>query len=51
LTILDPFAGICTVGMVAKESNHNYICIDINPKYIEIGKKNIECTITQLKLF
>ncbi len=51
LTILDPFAGICTVGIVAKENNHNYICIDINPKYTEIGKRNIEYTITQLKLF
>jgi site-specific DNA-methyltransferase (adenine-specific) len=51
LTILDPFAGICTVGVVAKENNHKYICIDINPKYIEIGKKNIERTITQLSLF
>jgi modification methylase len=51
LTILDPFAGICTVGIIAKENNHNYICIDINPKYIEIGQKNINMTNTQLKLF
>ncbi len=51
LTILDPFAGICTVGVIAKENNHNYICIDINPKYIEIGQKNINMTNTQLKLF
>ncbi len=51
LTILDPFAGICTVGVLAKESNHNYICIDINPKYIEIGRKNIDRTTIQPKLF
>ncbi len=51
LTILDPFAGICTVGVLAKESDHNYICIDINPKYIEIGRKNIDRTTIQPKLF
>jgi len=51
LTILDPFAGICTIGIVAKENNHNYVCIDINPQYIEIGKNSIDQTVTQLRLF
>jgi DNA modification methylase len=37
-TILDPFAGAGTTGVVAKKNNRNFIGIELNPKYIEIAR-------------
>ncbi len=36
--MLDPFAGICTVGLVAKSLNRNYIGIELNPEYVKIAE-------------
>lgn len=41
--VLDCFAGSCTTGRVAAKLGRNYICIELNPKYIdEIGQYNID---------
>lgn len=37
--ILDPFYGVGTVGIVAKELGRRCVGIEINPKYIQIAKK------------
>ena len=39
--ILDPFGGSMTTCVAAKQLRRNYIAIDLNPKYIEIGKKRL----------
>jgi hypothetical protein len=41
-TVLDPFFGAGTTGVVAKKSKRNYIGIELNPKYIEIAEKRIK---------
>ena len=41
-TVLDPFMGSGTTGVVAKRLGRNFIGIDINPEYIEMAKKRIE---------
>ncbi|MBC7334635.1 MAG: site-specific DNA-methyltransferase [Actinobacteria bacterium] len=40
-TVLDPFAGIGTTMIAARKLQRNSISIDINPKYVEIIKKQI----------
>jgi DNA modification methylase len=37
-TVLDPFGGSGTVGMVAENNGRNSILIELNPKYIDIIK-------------
>ncbi len=39
--VLDPFGGAMTTAVVAKKLNRNWIIIEINPEYIEIGKKRL----------
>ena len=51
LTVLDPFAGICTVGSIAKKRGHKYICIEITKDYCEYGEKIIHATSIAPKLF
>lgn len=43
-TVLDPFAGSGTVGVVAIETARNAILIDLNPEYLEIAKDRIRST-------
>lgn len=40
-TVLDPFFGAGTVGLVAKRLNRNYIGIELNPTYVEIAERRI----------
>jgi DNA modification methylase len=40
-TILDPFGGAGTTGLIARKHNRNSILIELNPKYIEIAKNRI----------
>jgi len=40
--VLDPFAGSFTTGAVAKKLNRNFIGIDMNPEYFEIGLRRLE---------
>ena len=41
-TVLDPFAGSGTVGVVAKKQGKNAILIEVSPEYVEIIKKRLE---------
>ena len=41
-TVLDPFSGAGTTGMVANRLGRNAILIEINPQYIEIAKARIK---------
>ncbi len=43
-TILDPFMGSGTTGVVAKRFNRNFIGIEIDEKYYDIAQKRIENT-------
>ena len=38
-TVLDPFGGSGTVGMVAENNSRNSILIELNPKYVEMAKR------------
>lgn len=40
-TILDPFFGAGTTGLVAKKHGRNYIGIELNPAYAEIARARI----------
>jgi DNA modification methylase len=41
-TILDPFFGSGTTGIVAEEENRNTIGIELNPDYIRLAEQRIE---------
>jgi DNA modification methylase len=43
-TVLDPFAGSGTVGVVALRAGRDFIGIDLNPEYIEMARRRIEGT-------
>jgi DNA modification methylase len=40
-TVLDPFGGSGTTGLVADRHGRNAILIELNPEYIEIAKKRL----------
>ena len=40
--VLDPFAGSCTTAVVAKKLKRNWIMIEINPKYRDIGQQRVD---------
>lgn len=40
-TILDPFSGAATTGLVAKKLGRNYIGIEINPEYVALSKRRL----------
>ena len=40
-TVLDPFAGSCTVGVVALANGRSFVGIEINPEYVQMGRKRI----------
>ncbi|MGC9503324.1 DNA-methyltransferase [Baaleninema sp.] len=42
-TILDPFFGAGTTGLVANQLGRNYVGIELNPDYIEIAQKRLSC--------
>jgi site-specific DNA-methyltransferase (adenine-specific) len=44
-TVLDPFMGSGTTGVVAKKYGRNFIGIEIEPEYFNWAKKRIEKTI------
>ena len=41
-TVLDPFSGSGTTGMVALNLGRNYIGIDLNPDYLDLAQARIE---------
>ena len=49
-TVLDPFFGAGTTGLVALKQNKKFIGIELNPEYIEIAKKRLKPYLEQEKL-
>jgi site-specific DNA-methyltransferase (adenine-specific) len=43
--ILDPFAGAATVGQVAARTGRRFIGIELNPIYLEMGRKLVNETM------
>jgi len=43
-TVLDPFLGSGTTGVIAKRLGRNFIGIEINSKYLEIARRRIKKT-------
>jgi DNA modification methylase len=41
-TVIDPFAGAGTTGLVASRLNRNFVGIELNPKYAEMARRRIE---------
>jgi len=41
-TVLDPFSGSGTTGVVALRHNRNYIGIELNPEYAAMSRRRIE---------
>ena len=41
-TILDPFAGSGTVGIVAKRHGRAFVGIELNPEYAAMAQRGIE---------
>ena len=50
-TILDPFMGSGTTGVVAKKFGRNFIGIEINQSYFEMASKRIENATREPNLF
>jgi DNA modification methylase len=40
-TVLDPFAGAATTGLVALRHNRSFIGIELNPEYVELGRNRL----------
>ena len=41
-TVLDPFCGAGTVGLVSVQHGRHFIGIDLNARYLEIARRRIE---------
>lgn len=41
-TVLDPFSGACTTGLVALRLGRRFIGIDLNGDYLEMGRKRLD---------
>ena len=46
-TVLDPFGGSGTTGLVAKQNKRNAVLIELNPDYIDIAEDRITSTFRQ----
>lgn len=40
-TVLDPFSGSATTGMVARQHGRSYVGIDLSEKYLDLARKRI----------
>ncbi len=50
-TVLDPFMGSGTTGIVALKHDRKFIGIELNPEYLEMAKGRIEDATRQQRLF
>ncbi len=39
--VLDPFVGVGTTAVVAQRAGRNFIAFDLNPEYVEMGRKRL----------
>ena len=46
-TVLDPFAGSGTTGVVAKRLRRNFVGCEINPDYWQMAKERISTTMAE----
>ena len=44
-TVLDPFGGAGTTGLVCDRLNRNAILIELNPEYVEMAQKRIDAPL------
>jgi len=44
-TVLDPFAGAGTTGMVALRHNRSFVGVELNPEYAEMARDRIETAV------
>lgn len=49
-TVLDPFMGSGTVGVVARKHSRNFIGFELSKEYVEIADKRLKPFMEQLKL-
>jgi hypothetical protein len=49
-TVLDPFNGSGTTGLVALQTNRKYVGCELNPEYIELTRKRLESEMAQGRL-
>ncbi len=50
-TVLDPFFGAGTTGLVALKQNKKFLGIELNPEYIKIAEERLRPLLEQTKLF
>ena len=51
MTVLDPFMGMGTTGLVCAQKHRNYVGFEIVPEYCERANKRIEQETAQMNLF
>lgn len=44
-TVLDPFMGAWTTAIQARMLKRNYVGVELNPKYITLGRKRFDATV------
>jgi site-specific DNA-methyltransferase (adenine-specific) len=49
-TVLDPFFGSGTVGVVATRLGRKYVGCELNPKYAQIAKQRLACTQDSMRI-
>ena len=42
-TVLDPMAGTSSTGIIASLLERHSICVELEPKFVEWSRKNVEC--------
>ena len=50
-TILDPFSGSGTTAIACHDLKRDFICIEKEPKYVELSRQRLEDARAQLQLF
>jgi DNA modification methylase len=50
-TVLDPFAGLCSTTVAAMQARRNSIANELDPKYLELGKREVRNAATALTGF
>ncbi|KKM92696.1 hypothetical protein LCGC14_1215720, partial [marine sediment metagenome] len=50
-TVLDPFAGSGTTGIVAINEGRDFVGIELNPEYVEMAKARIKRETAQQRMF